>query len=50
MEKVEFHERVRAGFLELARAEPHRFRVVDAARSAAEVAQEIKNIMDQELT
>jgi dTMP kinase len=49
LEKVEFHERVRAGFLELARAEPHRFRVVDAARSAAEVAQEIKNIIDREL-
>ncbi len=27
-----FHERVRAGFLELARAEPGRFRVVDSAR------------------
>jgi dTMP kinase len=49
MEKVEFHERVRVGFLELARAEPHRFRIIDAARSAGEVAQEIKNIIDREL-
>ena len=49
-EKIEFHERVRAGFLELARAEPNRFRIVDAARSAKEVGQEIKNIIDGELT
>ena len=49
-EKIEFHERVRAGFLELARAEPNRFRIIDAARSATEVGQEIKNIIDRELT
>ncbi|MBI3750142.1 MAG: dTMP kinase [Chloroflexi bacterium] len=29
---LEFHRRVRAGFLELAAAEPERFRVVDASR------------------
>lgn len=29
---LEFHTRVRAGFLELAAAEPHRFRTVDANR------------------
>jgi dTMP kinase len=33
-----FHERVRAGFLALAAAEPERWRIVDAARSPAEVA------------
>jgi len=49
-EKIEFHEKVRAGFLELAQAEPHRFRTIDAARSAEEVGQEIKNIIDGELT
>ncbi len=49
-EKIEFHERVRAGFLELARAEPNRFRIIDAARSAEDVGQEIKNIIDGELT
>jgi dTMP kinase len=49
-EKIEFHERVRAGFLELARAQPDRFRIIDAARSAEEVGQEIKNIIDGELT
>jgi dTMP kinase len=49
-EKIEFHEKVRKGFLELAGAEPERFRIIDAARSAAEVGREIKKIIDQELT
>ena len=31
---LEFHRRVRAGFLELARQEPARWRVIDAARDA----------------
>ena len=48
-EKVEFHERVRAGFLALARAEPERFRIIDASRSVVEVTQEIKSIVDREL-
>jgi dTMP kinase len=49
-EKIEFHENVRKGFLELARAEPQRFRIINAARSDAEVGQEIKNIIDRELS
>jgi len=49
-EKVEFHERVREGFLELARAEPHRFRIIDATRSVEEIAREIENVIDRELT
>ena len=48
-EKIEFHEKVRHGFLELAKAEPQRFRVIDAARSAADVGQEIIDIIDREL-
>lgn len=48
-EELEFHERVRAGFLELARAEPDRFRIIDASRSIPEVAQEIRTIIDREL-
>ena len=31
---LDFHRRVRAGFLELAREEPERFRVIDAQRGA----------------
>jgi dTMP kinase len=49
-EKIEFHERIRVGFLELARAEPDRFRIINAAGSAEEVTQEIKNIIERELT
>lgn len=49
-EKIEFHERIRVGFLELARLEPHRFRIINAAASAEAVAQEIKNIIERELT
>jgi dTMP kinase len=49
-ERAEFHERVRSGYLELARAEPERFRVIDASRSVADVAQEIERIMDRELS
>jgi dTMP kinase len=36
-ESLEFHERVREGFLELARAEPERFVAVDGTRSLEEV-------------
>jgi dTMP kinase len=36
-----FHERVRAGFLELAALEPERWRLVDASGSAEDVAGEV---------
>lgn len=49
-EKIDFHERVRRGFLELARAEPQRFRIIDATRTVEEIAQDIKKIVDRELT
>ncbi|HEY3152195.1 MAG TPA: dTMP kinase [Candidatus Binatia bacterium] len=48
-EKIEFHDKVRVGFLEIARAEPKRFRLVDATRSIEEVTLEIKKIIDQEM-
>jgi dTMP kinase len=48
-EETEFHEKVRAGFLELARAEPERFRIVDAAPSAVEVTEQIRKIIDREV-
>ncbi len=47
-EQVEFHKRVRAGFLEIARAEPGRFRVIDAARSAGEVTEAILTVAEHE--
>ena len=44
MEKkpVAFHEKVRAGFLRLARRQPKRFRVIPADRPIAEVQQRIR--------
>jgi dTMP kinase len=41
-EPSEFHERVRAGFLDLARREPGRYLVLDATRPAAELTAEIE--------
>jgi dTMP kinase len=40
-EKIAFHEKVRAGYLELARLEPARFRVIDAAAGEIPVRREI---------
>jgi dTMP kinase len=42
-EPSEFHERVRAGFLAQARAEPERYLVLDATRPAAELTVEIQD-------
>lgn len=41
-ETTEFHRRVRAGFLELARAEPQRFVVIDSTRAPDPVMVEVK--------
>ena len=41
-EPTEFHDRVRAGFLGLARQDPQRYLVLDATRPAAELTQEIQ--------
>ncbi len=39
-ENLAFHERVRAGYLELARSVPERWRLLDASRGAQDVADE----------
>jgi len=44
-EALGFHERVRAGYLELARREPDRFRIVDAAQGPARVQETILEII-----
>jgi len=49
VESFEFHEKVRAGFLSMAAAEPARFRVIDSARPRDEVAREIRRIADREI-
>jgi dTMP kinase len=48
-EKIEFHDKVRNGFLEMARVEPQRFRIVDTTRPIEEVTLAMKKIIDQEL-
>jgi dTMP kinase len=48
-EKLEFHEKVREGFLQLACAEPERFRIIDASRSVAEITKQIHAIIDREV-
>ena len=40
-EALSFHEKVRAGYLELARLEPQRYRILDAARSPEQVFDDI---------
>jgi len=39
---LDFHRRVRAGFLELAAAEPDRFRIIDASRSVDAVFADVR--------
>ncbi len=48
-EAIAFHERVRAGFLELARAHPERIRVIDGSRPQAAVHAEILAETEQRL-
>ena len=44
-EAVAFHERVRAGYLELVAAEPDRWRVVDAADAIEDVQAQLRALM-----
>ena len=46
-EPAEFHQRVRAGFLALADAEPERYLVLDATRSSAGISREIQDRIRQ---
>ena len=42
-EALAFHEKVRAGYLELARLEPDRFHIIDATRDVRQVRDDIYN-------
>ena len=48
-ESLEFHNKVRQGFLELARAEKARFHIIDASRSEEQVFAAIKEVIDRRL-
>ena len=48
-EALTFHKNVRLGYLELARQEPERFRVIDASRDERTVKEAIINILSAEI-
>ncbi len=48
-ETLDFHKRVHAGFRELARAEPDRFHVLDAARPVEDVSGDVIRIAEEKL-
>ena len=49
-EHLDFHEAVRAGYLQLARTEPGRFRIIDAAADPRTVAREAQAALKAALT
>jgi len=48
-EKLSFHKKVRAGYLELARLEPGRFQIIDASKNENQVKQQISNALTTKL-
>jgi len=44
-EALSFHEKIRGGYLELARLEPQRFRVIDASQEKNKVQMDIEKIL-----
>ncbi len=48
-EQQEFFERVRAAYLERARREPQRLRVIDASRTPADVQQQIAKVLGEHI-
>jgi len=46
---VEFYRRVRAGYLEMVKQEPNRWRVVDAGRAWKSVQEELRNVISSRL-
>jgi dTMP kinase len=48
--EVDFHRRVRSGYMEMIAQEPARWMMVDAARDAETIAKEIREIVERRLT
>ncbi|MGB9911001.1 MAG: dTMP kinase [Microgenomates group bacterium] len=48
-EGLEFHQRVREGYLKIAKSQPERWRVVNASRSPEEIFEEIKGLVEEKL-
>lgn len=50
LEAMEFHERVRTGYHQLAAHEPHRWVIIDADRPIAEVQADLRAVVERRLT
>ncbi len=48
-ETLSFHEKVRTGYLELARLEPERFRIIDASGDELQVQTQIRKVLTEYL-
>lgn len=46
-EALEFHQKVRGGYLELAKREPKRWRIIDAAGPMSVVQEDLRRIVDE---
>jgi dTMP kinase len=46
-EKIQFHHRVRKGYLSIAKKEPHRVKVIDTREGEEKVFQKIRQIVDE---
>jgi dTMP kinase len=46
LETLAFHEKVRSGYLELARSDPRRFRVIDAGRERDDVTRAVETVLE----
>lgn len=47
--ELSYHERVRAGYLEMARAEPKRWVIIDGTHSVAHIQRELRERIEQEI-
>jgi dTMP kinase len=48
LETVDFHNRVRQGFLQIASEEPERVKIIDASRSQDEISEEIIKLIEEQ--
>lgn len=46
LETLAFHQKVRDGYLDLARCDPRRFRIIDAAQGQNAVSEDIKRVLE----
>jgi len=49
-ERIQFHRRVRRGYLAIAKKKPHRVKVVDTRKGEEKVFETIRKIVDRRLT